>query len=100
MALVFVCCLVAHAKKKPPEKPVDLNTATIEELQQIPEIGPATAKAIVNFRQKSGPFKRVEDLLAIPRISKAKLEKIRPYVKIGDSTSQEAGKTIPPAKKP
>jgi competence ComEA-like helix-hairpin-helix protein len=71
------------AEKKPPAKPIDLNAATVEQLQQLPGVGPATAKAIVQFRQKSGPFKRVEDLLAIPRITKQKLEKIRPYVTTG-----------------
>jgi len=40
------------------------------------------AKAIVDFRQKSGPFRRVEELLAIRGITKQRLEKIRPYVKI------------------
>jgi competence protein ComEA len=56
-----------------------LNTATIEQLEELPEIGPTTAKAIIQFREKSGPFKRVEDLPAIHAISKARLEKLRPY---------------------
>ncbi len=71
----------AHAqKKKPPAKPIDLNTATVEQLQQLPGVGPAIAKAIVSFRQKSGPFRRVEDLLAVRGISKRKLEALRPYL--------------------
>jgi competence ComEA-like helix-hairpin-helix protein len=74
---------VIWAEKKPPAKPIDLNTATVEQLQQLPGVGPATAKAILQFRQKSGPFKKVEDLLAIPRITKQRLEKMRPYVTIG-----------------
>jgi competence ComEA-like helix-hairpin-helix protein len=70
------------AKKKPPAHPIDLNTATIEQLEQLPGIGPVTAKRIVEFREKSGPFRKVEDLLAIPRITKARLEKLRPYVTV------------------
>jgi competence protein ComEA len=66
--------------KQPPAKPLDLNTATAEQLQELPGIGPNTAAAIVAFREKSGPFRRVEDLLAIHGISKKKLEAIRPYV--------------------
>ena len=80
-ALVLVAlasCLAA--RKHPPAKPLDLNTATAVELQQLPGIGPSTAQAIVQFREKSGPFQRVEDLLAIHGISKANLEKLRPYV--------------------
>jgi len=45
-------------------------------------IGASSAKAIVQFREKRGPFERVEDLLAIRGISPRKLEQIRPYVNI------------------
>jgi len=69
-------------KKNPPARPVDLNSASVEQLQQVPGIGPATAKSIINFREKSGPFRRVEDLLAIRGISKQALERIRPYVTV------------------
>jgi competence ComEA-like helix-hairpin-helix protein len=77
---IFLLALASPAQKKPPAHPIDLNRATIAQLQQLPGIGPATAKAIIQFREKSGPLKRVEDLLAIQGISKARLEKLRPYV--------------------
>ena len=85
LLLVIVCVAVqvrAETKHAPPEHSVDLNSATAEQLQQVPGIGPGTAKAIVNFRQKSGPFQKVEDLLAIKGISKARFEKMRPYLTI------------------
>ena len=80
--IALLAFTVAAAQKKPPSKPIDLNTATIEQLEQLPGIGPSTAKAIIRFREKSGPLKRVEDLLAIHGISKARLEKLRPYVTV------------------
>jgi competence protein ComEA len=79
----------ASHKKKPSAHPIDLNTATIEQLEELPGIGPVTAKRIIEFREKSGPFRKVEDLLAIPRISKARLEKLRPYVKISPLHSEK-----------
>ncbi len=83
MAAVVLCCSLLSAtqrpKKQPPAKPLDLNTATVEELEKLPGIGPSTAKAIVRFRERSGPFRRIEDLLAIRGITKRKLEKLRPY---------------------
>ncbi len=91
ISLLFVSALfgwaawsvtAASPRKEPPAKPLDLNAATIEQLQQLPGIGPTTAKAIVRFRENSGPFRRVEDLLAIRGITKRKLEKLRPYVTI------------------
>ena len=90
LAATLLCVvLVARAQKKPPAKPLDLNTATLEQIEQLPGIGPTTAKAIVDFREKSGPFERLEDLRAIRLISKSRLEKLRPYVTV-----------IPPTKKP
>ncbi len=82
MLLAVVSFTAAQTKKQPPAKPLDLNTATVEELQHLPSVGPATAKAIVRFREKSGPFRRVEDLLAIRGFSKKRLEKLRPYVTV------------------
>ena len=69
-----------HPQKTPPAAPLDLNSATVEQLEQLPGIGPTIAKAIVRFREKSGPLQRVEDLLAVRGISKKKLEKLRPCV--------------------
>jgi competence protein ComEA len=84
-------------KKTPPPAPVDLNVANAKELEQIPGIGPVTAKAIVDFRQKSGSFKRVEDLLVIRGISERKLKLIRPYVTVVPPAKAPA-KSLPPAK--
>ena len=80
--LLFVLLVAAFglADKQPPAKPLVLNTATIEQLEQLPGVGPRTAQDIVKFREKSGPFRRVEDLLAIRGITKRRLEKLRPYI--------------------
>jgi competence ComEA-like helix-hairpin-helix protein len=82
---LFICLGTAIAQKNLPTQPVNINTATIEQLESLPGIGPNTAKSIVDFRNRSGPFQRVEDLLAIKGISKSKLEKLRPYVTVGPS---------------
>ena len=91
-----LCCtlLLAQAavsKKRPPSAPLDLNTATAAQLEQVPGIGPVTAKAIVQFREKSGRFERIEDLLAIRGISARKLGQIRPYVTLSKPTPRKAG---------
>jgi comEA protein len=96
LMLALSGALIARAqhKKQPPAEPIDLNAATAQELQELPGVGPQMAKAIVDFRKKSGPFRRIEDLLAIKGITKQRLEKIRPYVKI--STSDPKKKTTSP----
>jgi competence ComEA-like helix-hairpin-helix protein len=78
----FFALAVTAQKKTPPAHPPDLNVANVKELQQVPGIGPKTGQAIVDFHQKSGRFRRVEDLLAIKGISQGKLDKMRPYLKV------------------
>ena len=63
---------------------IDINKATTLDLQKLPGIGPSLAKRIVAYREKNGPFKRVEDLMAIKGIGFKKWKKIRPYVRVGD----------------
>jgi competence protein ComEA len=81
--VLFTYPASTSAQKTLPSQPINLNTATIAQLEALPGIGPNTAKSIVDFRNRSGPFQRVEDLLAIKGISKSKLEKLRPYVTVG-----------------
>jgi competence protein ComEA len=66
--------------KRLPRKPIDLNRATLAQLEELPGIGPAKAHEILEFREKSGPFERVTDLLALPGIGRKRFEKLRPYV--------------------
>lgn len=83
LAVTLSFCSDSLAKKNPPAHPIDLNTATAKELEQLPGVGPTTAKAIVDFRGKGGHFRRVTDLLVIRGISEAKLKKMRPYITVG-----------------
>ncbi|MBQ4578257.1 MAG: helix-hairpin-helix domain-containing protein [Clostridia bacterium] len=58
------------------EDPLDLNTATAEQLQTLPEIGPVRAQAIVDYREKHGPFRTVEELAAVEGIGAALLDAV------------------------
>ena len=83
--LVFVA--MSAATKKPPLKPININTANSEELQQVPGIGPATAEKILQMRKSYGAFKSVDDLLSIRGIGKKRLEKMRKYLTVSKSAS-------------
>jgi competence ComEA-like helix-hairpin-helix protein len=82
--LSLICApAVLGAKKKPPLKPVNINSATSEELQQVPGIGPATAEKILQMRKSYGAFKSVDDLLAIRGLGQKRLDKMRKYLTVG-----------------
>lgn len=85
LATLILCIAPPYslAKKKPPARPVNLNTATSEELQQVPGIGPVTAEKILKMRKSYGHFKSVDDLLAIRGIGPKRLEKMRKYLTVG-----------------
>lgn len=65
-----------------PSGPVDLNTASAEQLQSLPGIGPATAAAIVGDRERHGPFAAVADLERVPGIGPAKLAAVADLVTV------------------
>jgi competence protein ComEA len=63
-----------------PTAPVDLNSATVEQLDTLPGVGPVTAQKIVDYRQAHGPFTSVDELDAIPGIGPARIENLRGLV--------------------
>lgn len=63
-------------------KKVNLNSATAAQLDELPGVGPATAKAIVTYRSRKGPFVTVEDLLKVSGIGPAKFAAIRDLVSV------------------
>jgi len=68
--------------KSPTEGKVDINSATIEELQRIPGVGPSTAQRIIDYRSQTGKFKAVDELQEVKGIGPKKLEKLKPYVSL------------------
>ena len=60
--------------------PVHLNTATLEQLDALPGVGPVTAQKILDYREQHGAFSSVDDLDAIPGIGPARLEQLRELV--------------------
>jgi competence protein ComEA len=81
VVLLLVSAALDAQKKPPPNVPVNVNTATIAELKTLPGLGDVMAKDIVRYREKNGPFRRVEELLIIKGISKKRLEGWKPYLK-------------------
>lgn len=63
---------------------IDINTASAQELESLPAIGPVTAQAIVDHRTANGPFRSVEDLEDVKGIGPSTLDKIRALITVGE----------------
>ncbi len=70
------------ASGSPAGAKVNLNTATAEQLDTLPGVGPVTAQAILDWRQKNGRFGAVEDLLDVKGIGDATLAELRDHVSV------------------
>ena len=92
LALSFVLALAAAAIAAPQDPPpqssskpmasaaLNINTATTADLQKLPGIGAATAERIVEYRQKNGPFKKVEELMNVRGIGEKSFLKLKPLI--------------------
>ena len=80
----------ALAAKQAPASPVDVNAASVEQLTQIPGIGMAKAKAIVETREKT-PFASAHDLVSVKGIGEKLYAKIAPYVTVGGAANPTPG---------
>jgi len=68
---------------------VNINTATPDQLGALPGIGPKMASRIVEFRQKNGGFKKIEDLMQIQGIGEKNFLKLKPLVTVGPAKSEK-----------
>jgi len=63
-----------------PGAKVRLNSATLDELDELPGVGPVTAQQILDYREANGAFRSIDELDAVPGIGPARLEQLRPLV--------------------
>jgi competence protein ComEA len=92
-ACLFAASPAASAQSKPPSsKPpaapsvvVNLNTATVSQLATLPGIGETAAQRIVEYRDKNGGFKKVEELMNVKGIGEKSFLKLKPLVTLGDA---------------
>jgi len=80
-----------------PEGVVNIQTATAEELQRLPGVGPSKAAAIIAFRERTA-FRRVEDILRVRGIGRATFRRLRPYLSVSGATTLAGDVSAPRAR--
>jgi competence protein ComEA len=71
-----------NAKDEGSKGKVNINTASLEELDKLPGVGPSTASKIVSFREKSGNFKKIEDIMNVPGIGESKFSEMKEFISV------------------
>lgn len=80
--------VAAQAADAPPlQGVVNVNTASVEELQLLPGIGESRARALVELRKRRGGFKSLAELKEVKGIGDASLERMRPYLRLEGKTT-------------
>lgn len=100
VVLVLVVAAAGADDGRPSQqRVVNVNTATSEQLQLLPGIGPALAERIIEFREANGPFEKVDELVAVRGIGDKSLAKLRPYVVTSGTTNLTEKVRLPRASK-
>ena len=69
---------------------VNLNTATAAELEALPGIGAKTAARIIDYRQKKGPFKKIEEIMNVQGIGEKSFLKLKPQITVSGNSAAPA----------
>jgi len=80
--VVYTASLEEVAAESEGSLKVDINSADVEELDELPEVGPATAEAIIEYRRVNGSFTAVDELESVPGIGPTTIQKIEPFATV------------------
>ena len=99
MFLLIICAAMSVAGDDTPAANgvVNINTAASEQLQLLPRVGPALAGRIIEYREANGPFKTVEEVLAVKGIGDSSFDRLHPYLVTSGATTLSEKVRVPRA---
>ena len=78
-----------QAASKAGEKKININTASLVELQKLPRIGEKVAQRIIDFRKKNGRFRKVEEIMKVKGIGEKMFSKIKSLITVGEAPKKK-----------
>lgn len=87
LAALAVTAFAGTADSSQPSGVVNINTASSEELQLLPRVGPALAGRIIEFREANGPFQTIDEILAVKGIGENSFKKLEPFIVTSGATT-------------
>jgi competence protein ComEA len=97
LAMLTLCVVLGQAAAASPQRKsaggketaapaiVNLNTATSSQIATLPGVGEAAAKRIIEYREKNGGFKKIEELMNVKGIGEKSFLKLKPLVTVGEA---------------
>jgi competence protein ComEA len=85
IALAAFSPVYAQNQSKAGSNKININTASVSELQNLPRIGPKVAQRIVDYRTENGPFKKVEDIMKVRGIGEKVFNGIKDLITVGET---------------
>ncbi len=94
LAVLFAAPMISAGQATPPAKAtpatvVNINTATAEQLDVLPGVGAKLAARIIDYRQKNGGFKKIEDLMNVQGIGEKNFLKLKPLITLGQPKAEK-----------
>ena len=78
-----------ESSSAPASAPINLNTASVAQLETLPGIGRSTAERILEYRQKNGSFKKIEDLMNVRGVGEKSFLKLKPLITVTPAKGEQ-----------
>jgi comEA protein len=89
VVLMMLSLLAVPSKAQTAQDKININTATTEALQKLPQVGPKIAQRIIDFRKENGKFRRIEDIMNVKGIGEKSFLRLKDLITVEDVRPQK-----------